>query len=251
MAATLAATTPNPYEAIARLHQQRAAILAQPDPLGGEQADHTPIEPLPSPTYANVSVDDFKQAETAASQEYAQLLNVEDPSEALLWASLAAASKLISSSDYAPATPTAVPSRLEPGSYSQALDVLFNRQETLIYGLESMIGTQDYDHPLTAGMNQRVSEVRLARDETVKMLTTAQASASPAPAHFDLPGDLTDASQHQAIWAQLEQAVAEAWARVFVTTEPNNRQAAFDAMCQAYQRSSQLSGQFPSWPGWR
>lgn len=251
MANQLATTTPEPYTAIAKFHEQRAIVLAQPDPLGGEQADHTPIEPLPSPTYATVSVDDFEQAETLASQQYAQLLNVEDPSEALLWASLSAASKIISSGGSTPAPPTAVPSRLEPGSYSQALDVLFNRQEALIYGLESMIGTQEYDHPLTADMINRVSQVSLARDETVKMLTAAKASASPAPAHFDLPGDLNDVSQHQAIWAQLEQDVAEAWARVFVTTEPSNRQAAFDAMCQSYQNFSQLSGQFPSWPGWR
>ena len=252
--------------ALAQLHRAHLEVLAQADPLGGVQADHSPIEEITAarfeaPTDQASAMALLAGLETGLAEELAGVgaQAGHSPGEALLWISQQVAAAIhggaLSAGDLAALGPApvaggAVPAELtEPGSPDDARQVLLSHQRALVFGLQAVLGRLAFDDPMVDVVSARLGEVMRDRDATAAALVAADATPEPPAAQYQLPGDATDPAQRDQIWGRLELAVATGWARL-AAVDAADRMTAVNSMTDQCNRARRLGIALPHWPGW-
>ena len=251
--------------ALADQHRSHVQVLAQADPLGGVQADHTPLEPIepgavPTPSDLSSALALLARQETALATLLGPTVSDADqsPSMALLWISLRLAARV--SADALAGGPGAslgpahviggaVPAQVEVGDLVMARQVLLSHQRALVFGLQALLGRIAFDDPVADTLGARLGEAMRERD-----LTAASISASgdepqaPSPG-YELPGDELDPAQREPIWGRLELAVLAGWVRVAAADAAERESACEMALLQA-GRARSHGERLPYWPGW-
>jgi hypothetical protein len=239
--------------AVARMHTIHAGVLAQADPLGGQNADTEPvITPSPSPSSASPpSLAQLLTDEKAAAGQYlADAGAAETPGEALLWASLSVFASGFSGQGVAPVQTDAYPMTLPVETLTDARQVLLSRLNALVAGLEWGVGRLPSSDPLhTTGMN-RLDAVEIQRVRLREDLRQASASPTPALPGYRMPATPSTPASARELWVSLELGVLAGHGRVVAATPGPSRSTAVPAMAaQAAQLRAYASG-LPAWPGW-
>lgn len=203
-------------------HQAHHRVLCQPNPLGGAQAEHQPVEEITTSASVAASIDAAKQDYAGALQGLTQatsaaLDQTTDYSERLLFASLLfstwASESAIASQHTLGAPPIlgdAVPAPLTSEVQDDPWQVLLGRLRALVYGLEELSGAA-----IAAGMNPaplkaRLSQAQLHRDFFLAQMRQRAIEPEAALVIYPLNGDPSDISAHARIWGELEVAVLHA-----------------------------------------
>lgn len=239
---------------IAMLHDLQARVLQQPSAFEArgistdfEASSETnpdvqsKVEPA-----SGATLEKLLEAETRAAEFYLASFSDDDPSTALLKASLYTSSDTIAKALAAGGSlkvdvTSSLPSVVEPLSADEAMNSLAANQQNLVSGLEAMIGNGAGEE-----MQQRLQQARKERDATLASI----AAPSPKPLGEVDSSRLQDPAQHAQVWLELEKAVADSWAHVVAASATENRADAAKNMSAAYQRASSRGWQLTCWPGW-
>lgn len=249
--------------AAAQAHRHHVTVLLQADPLGGANADQTPLEsPSPSPSAAvgNLAeaLDALKSGYGAAATSHlASALDQHDPATAMLWASLycyaSAGQQLVtnhpdgSSFGVPTSAGTAVPARITVGSRTETLQVLLSRVDALRFGLQTMIGRSGDSQPQ---MSDRTTAVEGLRNSVATQISAASATPSAPAIDYTLPGNVDDPSAWPQIWGQLESGVLAAWAPVAAASGGAERSQALASMSAQSLQAPSHGVALNWWPGW-
>lgn len=247
------------FVATAESHRQRHIVLAQRDPFGGAQADHTPIAQFePSPP-SITSVEQFAAFVAQAADEFAALVQAQsEPQRALLFASSAAAARFsprhaLVDGAALPVPGKAVPAPVEFDPYPQNLQLLLGHLQALEFGLEALTGktaNQSASEELRAQLRVRLASASKQIDQVRQLITKAGAQPGPAAAQYHVKADGDDAAK-RAEWAKLEANVASAWAAVTATAPTEQRKMALDEFVGQLDRAQSLGQPLTHWPGWQ
>lgn len=251
--------------ALAEQHRAHLRVLTQADPLGGVQADRTPLEQItPEPVTIPGGYPEAMIELAGRETELADLLDGYamdrslDPSHALLWVSQTVAARSTAavmthanpaSIGPAPQPGTAVPAEIEAGTTAEARQVLLSRQRALVFGLQEVLGRISFDDPMVNVVNARLGEAMRERDQTAELISAAGQTPEAQPAEFEMPGDTTDPAQRDRIWGQLEAAVLAAWGRLGAV-DAAGREGAMAQMVVQLARMRDRGTAPPHWPGW-
>ncbi|ALN15696.1 DUF4439 domain-containing protein [Acidipropionibacterium acidipropionici] len=239
--------------AVARIHTLHAGVLAQADPLGGQNADSEPvITPSPSPSSASPpSLAQLLTDEKAAAGQYlADAGAAETPGEALLWASLSVFASGVSGQGAPPTQGDAHPMTLPVETLTDARQVLLSRLNALVAGLEWGVGRLPSSDPLHATGAARLDAVEIQRARLRQDLRQASASPTPALPGYQMPATPSTPASTRELWVSLELGVLAGHGRVVAATPGPARSTAIPAMAdQAAQLRAYGSG-LPAWPGW-
>ena len=240
-------------------HQQRHIVLAQRDPFGGVQADHTPIEQFYPTAPPGMSVEQFAAfAEQAADKFAALVMAQSEPQRTLLFASSAAAARFTARHALVdgaalPVPGKAVPAPVEFDPYPQNLQLLLGHLQALEFGLEALTGktaNQSASEELRAQLRVRLASASKQIDQVRQLITKAGAQPGPAAAQYHVKADGDDAAK-RAEWAKLEANVASAWAAVTATAPTEQRKMALDEFVGQLDRAQSLGQPLTHWPGWQ
>ncbi|GAA2184514.1 hypothetical protein GCM10009785_32750 [Brooklawnia cerclae] len=251
--------------ALADTHTAHLTVLAQADPLGGVQADHSPIDDVASrgvgvPGSPEEALTVLAAQETALADLLAPIAvgSATSSAWALLWLSQALATRVyaaalaggsIDALGPAPVEGTAVPAEVDAGTPADARQVLLSHQRALVFGLQTLLGRLGYGDARVDAVTQRLGEAMRERDDTSAAITATGATASAPPPEFTLPGDATDSAQIERIWGELELAVMAGWARL-AAADADGRADALDQMVTQAGRARSHGVALPHWPGW-
>ncbi|WP_143052765.1 DUF4439 domain-containing protein [Propionibacterium cyclohexanicum] len=251
--------------AAAKAHAHHATVLAQADPLGGVNADHSPLMASPSPSAPAGGPSGLAEAlvalrtgyETLAASHLGVALAQTEPVTAMLWASLycyadAGRQLVTAHGDGASfAVPTgegsAVPARIVLGSRDETLQVLLSRVDALRFGLQAMIGRSG---DTQTQMVDRVAAVEELRNSIATQLASASARPSAPAIAYTLPGDVNDPSSWPQIWGKLESGVLAAWVPVAATSTGTERSKALASMAAQSLQAPSHGVALSWWPGW-
>lgn len=253
------------YAGLADMHRAHLTVLAQADPLGGVQANHTPIETisvhpvgLPStPTDATALIASQETALAGLLTPIA-LGSAASPAWALLWLSQTVAAQTYAAAlaqgqtdalGPAPSVGTAVPADVAAGTPPEAQQVLLSRQRALVFGLQTLLGHLGHTDQRVDPLSRRLGEAMRERDSTSATITAAGATPAPPAPQFTLPGDASDPAQTERIWGELELAVMAGWARLGAV----DAAARAGALQQIVTQAARARGHgvaLPHWPGW-
>lgn len=240
--------------AVARMHTIHAGVLAQADPLGGQNADTEPvITPTPAPSSASTlsPLVQLVADETRAATRYlADAAAADTPGEALLWASLSVFASGFSGQGVAPVQTDAYPMTLPVETLTDARQVLLSRLNALVAGLEWGVGRLPSSDPLHATGAARLDAVEIQRVRLRQDLRQASASPTPALPGYQMPATPSTPASTRELWVSLELGVLAGHGRVVAATPGPARSTAIPAMAdQAAQLRAYGSG-LPAWPGW-
>lgn len=251
--------------ALAEQHLAHLTVLGQADPLGGVQADHTPLEqispaPLTLPANPAEAMAVLAGEERRLAESLAPMVHAVDQtsSMALLWISQRLAAQVAAGAleagvttalGPAPIAGGAVPAETEAGDLPTARQVLLTHQQALVFGLQSMLGQVRFDDPLAGPLEARLGEAMRERDLTAAAITASGATPSPPAPGYALPANPPGPIETPAAWGRLELAVLAGWARVAAVDPTGREEASVHAFTQA-MRTRGLGEPLPYWPGW-
>ncbi|CEI49502.1 DUF4439 domain-containing protein [Propionibacterium freudenreichii] len=246
-------------------HREHLTTLVRADPLGGVNADDSPVIDLPATTA--VPPQDAAGAlaqlaagyATAADHCRSTLMAAPTGPGSLLWASLycfstAGAATLAAHPDgTSPGTPPvagqAVPTGISVGSRDDRLAALLSRIDALRYGLETMIGRSG---GARTDMKQRRTAVDNVRNQVAAQITAGSATPAGPAIDYELPGDVTNPTSWDAIWGELEAAVLSAWVSLAAASDADSdgrrsAMAGIDAQCLVPGQHGVGLAWWPSW----
>lgn len=238
--------------AVAAMHTLHAGVLAQADPLAGQNADSDPvITPSPAPSSTQAPLAQLLADEKRAAARYAADAGAAStPGEALLWASLSVFAAQAGEQAPAPVRGDAYPMTVPAEPLTAARQVLLTRLNALSAGLEWGVGRLASTDPLHAIGTKRLDSVEIQRADLRKDLREASASPTPAQPGYQMPGTPSTPQSTRELWVSLELGVLAGHGRVVAATPGAQRSPAIIAMTtQAAQVRGYGSG-LPAWPGW-
>lgn len=243
--------------AVATQCDEHARRLARLDPLVATSPVAPP--PNPAPTTAATPPADWKaftalfareaDATSAAHQRLA--VAAEDPSAALLYASLAIAAHGARTLGPLPEPGKAVPAHVEVGSRPEALAVLLSQLRALVQGLQVGIGQLPLPHERYTPARERLTTVLGVRDRVQATMTAEKVGVEASAVSYEMPGKLDQVADIVHTWGLLENRVLDAWLRLAAASpEARQRESALnDARGQlAAVHSNGIA--LPHWPGW-
>lgn len=254
----------------AAAHQRHAEVLRQADPLGGRNADSTPvIEASPVPTSATASPDrghtgernEGDQGGSALGRTTEQVcrqacLAAPDPSWVLLWASLAtfaAAQQAVSAKTATIPPPTASqvsPVDIGAQDLTAARQALLSRYNALVTGLEWGLGRLASGSTWHTWARDRLTTVTAQRAGLRATLRASSASPVAAVPGYPMAATPSTAASAKELWSDLELGVLGGLGRVTAASQPDDRVAGIEAMTAQVTVLGQLGTGVPVWPGW-
>lgn len=226
----------------------QAARLASTDPLGGVQADLSPLPQFSSPTPSpspSAPLDELATtvAETALAARASEL----DDGGALLLSSVEILARIVATTDptslLAPVAGPAVPAETSLDEKT-CWEQLVQATDALVFALGAVLG-HTTDTGRAADLATRLGQAQRDQQDVVLAAATHGVTwvTDPDPA---LPGDPADPATQETLLGTLELAVMNAWARIHAL----DASLGADAAVAHGQRAMQGGVPVPTWPGW-
>ena len=251
--------------ALAQLHQTHLTVLLQANPLGGVQANHTPLAtpppfrwtPFANQAIAMAQIADAESLLAAKAAEFAGTAELTSPM-ALFWVAQVVSARThglaLAQADPArlgpaPVVGAAVPAEFSLGNPNEARQVLLSHQRALVFGLQTILGSSARGGEHDPAIATRLVQAMQERDATAAQLRQASAEPDPPAKQYELPGQAGDPGQHHQIWGRLEYAVLTGWGRL-AATDATARETATAQMITQAGRARDLGVALPYWPGW-
>ncbi|WP_114044475.1 DUF4439 domain-containing protein [Acidipropionibacterium virtanenii] len=237
--------------ALAQMHTLHAGVLAQADPLAGQNADSDPvITPTPVASASAPLPQLLTDEKRAADQYVHDALAADTPGEALLWASLAVFASGASAAGAAPVRGDGEPVSLPVEDPTSARQVLLSRLNALVAGLEWGVGRLPATDSLRSIGTRRLDAVATQQARLRALLREASATPTPALPGYPMPATPSTPRSTRELWVSLELGVLSGHGRVVAAASGTERSTAITAMGdQAAQVTGYGSG-MPAWPGW-
>lgn len=239
--------------ALAAAHRRHAAVLGADDPFDAQaatKASSTPAKASSSPTPdESPTLDSLRRTRRETAAWYrTHAVSADDPSLALLWASL---------SVFAGNSSTAPAARLDDIWLVQideepvvdAQQVLLSHINAMLGGLEWGLG-QTTDATLHEWGSQRREQLRTLRTSIHEQVRDASATPTPFNPAYSMPGRPANPAATRAMWAQLQENVISATGRVTAATQSQKRADAVKLMADELTHLGELGAATPTWPGW-
>ncbi len=242
--------------AVAAVRTAHASLLAQVDPLSGRNGDKTArfapraasTPKLASWTAAQATITTNETA--LATGHKARAVAATSAPMALLWASLATSAHSRIAVRVLPVSTNAAPIPFDPGTRTDALEVLLGHVDALIYALQVGLGQLPSGDSDYASGQQRLAQVLALRDSTAAALTAASATPSAASLRYRMPNTMSNHAQIVSAWAQFESLLLDAWGRVCAASSGTARAQAIDQMFAQADRAQALGQGLSAYPGW-
>lgn len=238
--------------ALAAAHAEHARMVRRMDPLaasGPASATPTPAA-IPAAPWARLREELSRREAALHGRHTAMALRTQDPTRALLGASLATFAAAHRRPAVAPVDRGTRPAEVAVGTADEARLALLARLRALAEGLEVGAGQLDGSSAAHAAARARLDEVWRARDAVIAQLVAAGTEVPPAELGYRMPGGFRDLAATRRTWAALEEAVLAGWARLCAATTGGQREQALARMVAQAQAVRANGGALDWWPGW-
>lgn len=223
------------------------ALLALPDPFGGEDQEPFAVQtPTPAPA-ASVEAGVATVAESVAGAVKdlgAAAKSAAEGDVRLMYASAAAGASALANQSLEPVADGPVPVRLQPTTLEASLPIALGHAWALVYGLGVGLGRLGSKDPLHALGTARLAIVKGLRNDLRAAIT---GEVPDEPAAFELPNEMSTPDEIRSGWAALETNLLGGYARLVASSDEEGWRTAMLTQVGPVQA---VGGRLGFWPGW-